>query len=440
MARARTTKGLAKRISLDYFKKRHPFRSWKWRLSLGAGAISAAAALAAISGAAERVLLPGPVSAPHAFFGSDCSSCHGGGRASRYFLTIRDERCLTCHDGPVHHESQTFMPPCAECHAEHRGRALARTKDAACVRCHASLTTRQGPTRIETRVVSFSPGGHPELGPLRAGERDKARIRLNHQVHLKPGLRGPEGAVTLQCSSCHLPDAAQGRMKPVAYQERCAACHPLAFDLASRFSAGLVAPHDKPDRIHEFLTRTFQDEIARRPARLSEPDLPVPAMQEASGRRRPGTEPLPPPARTAQEWVIRQVAIAETVLFRRDCHLCHEMTWPKGGDGRALSEISPRTLPEISPPSIPASWLPHASFSHRAHRVLACVACHKAKDSQETSDVLLPPIASCMHCHRQGGTSADCALCHLYHDRARERGLDGPLLLPVSLTAGPPLR
>jgi len=47
--------------------------------------------------------------------------------------------------------------------------------------------------------------------------------------------------------------------------------------------------------------------------------------------------------------------------------------------------------------------------------------------------VLLPTIESCRTCHgKSGGARADCAECHTYHDKSRERSFDGSLGLDRS--------
>jgi hypothetical protein len=96
-------------------------------------------------------------------------------------------------------------------------------------------------------------------------------------------------------------------------------------------------------------------------------------------------------------------------------------------------------LPRIVPPKIPVRWLLHSSFDHRAHRPLACLACHvEAKKSTDTADVLLPKMVVCQECHREGGGArAGCVECHLYHDRSKERPPDGPHTVPeLAVTAG----
>jgi hypothetical protein len=110
---------------------------------------------------------------------------------------------------------------------------------------------------------------------------------------------------------------------------------------------------------------------------------------------------------------------------RQGCPFCH-----------TVQPAEP--LPTIVPPKIPIRWQPHASFDHRAHRPLACAACHEAaRQSEDTTDVLLPKLQVCRECHRGGGGArAGCVECHLYHDRAKERSPDGPFPTVPQFVAG----
>jgi hypothetical protein len=121
-------------------------------------------------------------------------------------------------------------------------------------------------------------------------------------------------------------------------------------------------------------------------------------------------------------FVDKQLTAAERMLHGAGyaCNHCHvEKTDPAG---------RPNGLPEYFPTNVPPRWLKESVFRHDSHRLLSCVACHaQALHSNTTRDVLLPSIVSCRECHRpQGGARADCAECHRYHDRSKERGFDGP--------------
>jgi len=112
---------------------------------------------------------------------------------------------------------------------------------------------------------------------------------------------------------------------------------------------GTVAPHDKPGVVHAFSERAFAGEIASHPERISS-DL------DGTHASSPGI--------SKDEWIERQVTIAETVLFRKDCGLCHRFVVREAGSpGTALET----RLPVIAPTAIPARWLARAEFDHRSH-------------------------------------------------------------------------
>jgi mono/diheme cytochrome c family protein len=244
-----TAKSRAKRIELQYFKRLHPFRRWKLILSIAAPLVAAAALLAYAARGDQRIYMSGPVSTAHAMFATQCSECHrpsgaaattagmpGGGA---FFVKVSDKGCLRCHDGAVHHDTQAFTPSCASCHQEHKGQAvLARLGDTQCVQCHADLKTDK-PTAFATSIRHFA-SGHPEFaiavkdsGAVRrvrldrpAELKDTAQVKLNHQKHLKVGLKGlPELAalrgqqgiskekdgLQLRCTFCHETDASTSR-------------------------------------------------------------------------------------------------------------------------------------------------------------------------------------------------------------------------------------
>src|ERR1700730_1956557 len=143
--RTRTTKKLAQRIDLDYFKTLGGIPRWRRILSV----VFTAAGIGWLGWYGLRgrpkPYNAGSVARAHALFGSKCSACHVE-RAS-YQRSATDQACLACHDGPIHHDDQTFTPSCASCHVEHQGALrLASTTDAACTQCHADLQTKTGET------------------------------------------------------------------------------------------------------------------------------------------------------------------------------------------------------------------------------------------------------------------------------------------------------
>jgi hypothetical protein len=430
----RTTKTLAQRIDLSYFKRPHPLRRWRSWLSVAAPA----AALVWLGGLAvarrDTVYSPGPVSSSHAVFGARCELCHAG-RGHGFSRAVSDDRCRTCHDGPVHQPNQAFTPSCASCHGEHQQRArLQAVSDSGCTQCHSSLHTASGKHQFEPRILGFD-SVHPEFRALQQGFADPGTVKLNHEVHLKPGLKGPNGVVQMECSDCHrLPSEASGwpfgtaefrkassttapdrpaappnnaYMAPIAYAKHCFACHVLVFD--KRFTDPV--PHDKPEVVHKVLVQKYSEYISANPSELKKVSLPL--------QRIPQQLELPLP-RTPQEWTTFQVAQAELLLWQKTCKECHAV------------RPTPGPLPEIVKSSITPRWFRHATFDHQPHRMLDCAACHsRAPRSRETSDVLLPGIKLCQQCHHseaetpRQSAEARCFKCHTYHDWSKERPVKG---------------
>lgn len=413
-------------------------------------------------------------------FGMECAHCHvpappTGARAGEaqgsFWLRVSDKPCLTCHDGPIHHGTQTFAPECTSCHVEHEGHiVLASLSDLHCTRCHADLQTKAGTTPFERKIQSFH-GSHPEFAVLvkeknqarrirlddKEQLKDTAQAQLNHQKHLKPGLKGLkelqarrgmtgfwEGAEGLQltCAYCHQPDDRRAYLLPIRYEKHCGDCHPLDFDARLPET---IAPHETPLIVRAFLREVFTatlEECLRlkeggraaegaaptRKERCQELGL-IKAEEEAETARPRGRlgrreeEEAPP---SPERWVASQIGSGEAVLFKQRCKLCHTLKY------------LPDQLPEVAPTAIPIRWLPHSTFNHDAHRMLGCTECHKAGESQKTTDVLVPSIATCQECHRaSGGAGSGCVECHLYHDRTRDRGLDGPFTIRDLLTGAP---
>lgn len=414
------------------------------------------------------------------------STAAGGG----FWLRASDQACLKCHDGPIHHVDQAFNAPCASCHVEHKGHVvLASISSAHCTQCHAELEKTGSPTPFATRVDSFTTN-HPEFAVaakdggaarrvrLNADKRpeDAAKLSLNHQKHLVAGLRyldeikarqgmkglveGP-GGLQLRCTFCHQPDGQQQYMRPVTYVAHCGpVCHELKFD--EPFPA---APHDAPPVVRAFVRGVYGEAfdactaLGKPGDGNAEPGLQERCQQlglaksdnkaeddDARPRRRigRGDEPedgekpralralreVPPPEETARPrrraeaedkaapdaWVPSRVKSAESRLFKT-CAECHTLTAP-----------GPDRLPAVEPTAVPIRWLPHSRFDHGAHRPLGCAECHRASSSTRTEDVLMPSIATCRECHRDsGGARSGCVECHLYHDKAKARDLNGPL-------------
>ena len=297
-SRPQSTKIRAKRIALSYFKEPHPFRRWKFILSVAAPVVAGLWLLVVAVQGNQRVYNAGPVSTAHAMFEKDCTVCHGPGPAeggpltlaaagnAHYWLNVSDRACQACHAGPRHATDEAFTPRCTTCHVEHFGRTqLGQIGDRHCTQCHANLETKDKRDPAYHKNIP-NLGRHPEFAvSVREGQgqpkrvrldqkaelRDTAQVKLNHAKHLKVNLKGIEdlgkkpGVVgitkvkdgaQLTCTFCHQPDERGQYMLPVSYVKHCAACHPLDFD--GRFP-DTVVPHDTPAIVHAFLRGTLSE-------------------------------------------------------------------------------------------------------------------------------------------------------------------------------------
>jgi len=438
LPRTRTTKKLAQRIDLDYFKRPSPLRRWRLWLSIAAPAFAVLCVAWFGLRSDRRVYSAGTLSSSHAVLTKQCSACHVS-NLGFYDEKVIDQKCVSCHDGSVHHATQSFTPSCASCHAEHRGAIrLTSTSDSNCTQCHAELVARTGTLTIVPDISSFE-ANHPEFAALRPGRRDPGTIQLNHHVHLQPNLLGPNGSrVQMICSDCHrsAADAAgpwpygdsksmagaaakgstsnedvnetnvaalsRAYMAPATYAQTCAACHTLQFD--KRLADAV--PHDKPEVIHPFLIAKLQAYIAAHPEDLRVPRDPSRDLPE---------KPILADYRllTPPQWVGERAAEDEELLWRKTCKQCHEIIVEEGA-----------TLPKIAPSNITSRYMPRANFDHSQHGLVDCASCHAATTtSQLNSDVLIPGIATCRACHHSGAEAAEsrCFECHTYHDPAQRK-------------------
>lgn len=457
MARTRTTKKLAQRIDLNYFKWPTPLKRAKFWLSLALLLLAFFWITEKNLSRDSRVYSSGRLSRAHAVLEKECSACHLR-QAGSFSAKVADSSCLDCHDGPSHHPSQIPAPNCSTCHTEHHGGAsLSAVSDLACASCHADLKSSHPDTQYVAQITSFE-RGHSEFAALRsvagAPGSDPATVKLNHAIHMKP-IRGPSGTlVNLECGNCHSPTAVApsltysdaryraaavtykesdeslplpteslkprkpitGRelMAPVKFAYACAACHLLTFD--ERFDEGV--PHDKPEVVRGFLIKQFQQYIAAHPAEVR--------VQRDPGRDLSG-QPLPQMrALTPAQWVAERTAEAEELLWRKTCKQCHALTTPQSS-----------ALPQVAAANVRTSWMPHSKFNHDAHRGFTCVSCHaKALTSTESSDILLPGIPTCKTCHAPGPAHADsrCSECHTYHDWSKRKEVTPKFTLPALKT------
>ena len=471
MARTRTTKKLAQRIDLNYFKRPSPYKRAKLWLSVLLPVLALSWIAWRSFAKDSRVYSSGRMSAAHAVLEKECAVCHFQ-KAGVFSAKAADTACLACHDGPIHHTTQVKTLECAMCHTEHRGRInIAATTNQACAECHAGLRTTAGSPHYAANIRSFE-DGHPQFVASREGARDPSTIKLNHAIHMKPIRRGPTGPIVqLECGDCHRPAAVSaswiyadarytpakpsyseqeetlpvsgstlpphtavtGRelMAPVKFATGCASCHLLTFD--KHFDEG--APHDKPEVVHAFLVKKFQAYIAAHPGDVRVVREP---KRDLTGK------PIPPEVRilTPAQWVSERTADAEQLLWRKTCKECHALTQASGAPFPEVQDSNSKSapaLPQVAHAKITVRWMPHTKFDHDAHRGFTCVSCHKkALGSTESSDVLLPGIATCQTCHAPGSDHAEsrCFECHTYHDWSKRKEVTPKFTLPALRTGG----
>ena len=453
MPRVRTTKALAQRIDLNYFKRPIPLRRARFWLCLLIPLAGLAWAGTHLGAKDFRPYSSGPLSKGHVLLTKDCETCHAPEKgASTFLVHSSDKACMACHDGPIHQTEQKFEPNCGSCHVEHKGGVrLIATSNESCSQCHANLQTKTGSTKYAHAINTFNTD-HPDFAVFRDHRKDTGTIKFNHRVHMKKDILGPHGPVQMQCFDCHrapastaawqygtpgapgaasvvpasaqagqvakadiyAPDPARALMTMPKFAESCSACHLLQFD--KRLPE--QAPHDKPEVVRAFVVKKLEAYIAAHPAELREnadevqrlPNRPV-----ASGR-----------VLTPAQWVAEKTQDAEKLLWGKTCRQCHIIS---------IAENQP--LPKVADTNYTLHWLPQARFDHDAHRGFACASCHpKALTSQDMAEILLPNIKTCQDCHAPGPNHAEsrCFECHAYHDWSKRKEIM-PTFVPSVLRA-----
>src|SRR5215831_15335733 len=326
---------------------------------------------------------------------------------------------------------------CGECHAEHQGgERPVRTDSGLCTQCHADLKARLATTKLENAADFVR--AHPEFklmlwrGPsdddyIRAAPTDVAnfrqqtRLKFPHDVHLKPGLRTPNGRVTLTCDRCHVPEPGGKTFKPADMNHDCIECHKLNFE-----------PYDPTRQVDHGSARkawlTIQDFYAN----IELKDAPVDTVDTGEIQRR-----IPNPSAKAMteaerlQGRVRAQARADTAgayLFenpKSGCPYCHDVT-RRPEEARQGANDVPW---EIASVHLPRTFMPKARFDHERHRTgkdktgnpISCASCHESVLRYKSSaDLSIPGIESCRVCH--GGNTqvatvvpTSCESCHRYH-------------------------
>ncbi|OGP09667.1 MAG: hypothetical protein A2048_03995 [Deltaproteobacteria bacterium GWA2_45_12] len=401
METKRTTKALAARIQMDYLNKVGPLLYWR-NILIGILCLVVVAWLGIdFFFCGQKSVSPGPVSPAHRLFEHECSLCH-----TNNFSAVPDTSCLSCHNERIHNKNQTTPPRCASCHTEHTREIILPLSNAGCISCHSNLKLENGKEpKANPHITSFTKD-HPDWDYLSKNTNDSTDIKLNHKIHMKPGLEGPEGKkIDMQCSDCHKVDmekdpAGVYRNAPIDHKEHCMSCHALTFDA---FYPDAQAPHKKPEEVKNFIESFYQE-------KMKTGDMGQTPTRDFAGPKARAVADASP-----VEGYTQKVDKALAHLFGKKCQLCHSFKWTEG------------ELPTIPKVEMKDSFLDKGTFHHAPHRAMTCTTCHiKNRESEKTEDILIPDIKTCQPCHKAGGSAGEsCAVCHKYHSDEPEKVMEG---------------
>jgi len=402
----------------------------------------------------------GSISLMHANLKNDCKSCH-----TDAFVAVKDKACFECHTTLKDHASKDnmkiakpvpsdfgrkldkisvmFARPverCASCHVEHNTRAkIIPTSQKLCIDCHRNLDKSMANLKLEN--VSDFGNDHPQFSPsvitvpdfkspvmtrmsLDGNPKGSSGLKFPHKLHLKDSggvarmasrLGEKHGfADGLDCADCHRPEAGGALFDPVNMQQDCAVCHDLGFEDDGGYLRTMR--HGEPEEVIATM-RDFY--LAKALSNIRDAEM------NSQTRRRPGR------ASSLRDLNRRELAFKQAdnrtaakvnSIFSKGgaCFDCHVIDRP-----HKKGSLNFR----IRPISVNDQFYFKSTFDHKTHDIgnLECQTCHKAKESEFSSDVLLPKIEICRDCHvgedryRRGGKMAKgtlpttCLTCHAYH-------------------------
>lgn len=377
----------------------------------------------------------GALSTAHHGLEDNCEACH-----VEPFQSVRDETCLTCHEGIGDHaeipRQNTGRGPlskgdeiqwaiadmfgkegqgsCTTCHTEHEGAGrMEPTAQKFCAECHDGMDSRLTDTALANAAdfgdahPQFQAVFHPTLGSdatarisLSKNPKEQHGLKFPHELHMnKAGgvarMASNIGAKqgygdSLVCADCHTPTADKNSFLPVDMEENCESCHSLVYD-----------------RVGTTFRSLRHGNVAQMQADLRAMDR-APRRPVTTGRRRPGEyaqggryyQNFGRPARS-------YIAVNRALAPDGVCGECHI---PTTNNGKA----------DVMPVHLRDSYFMHGYFDHKAHEQEDCTTCHAADTSKSATDLLMPDIAICRDCHlgeqaTQAEVPSSCAMCHSYH-------------------------
>jgi hypothetical protein len=461
---AHTQKQIAERLkkSLDYFKRPHPFRTWRRRIYVLGMLAGTAAVMLYHKLGDERFYSPGDISRSHAPFAHKCDKCHvqqaGLAQLPAMLRGVASSAlqagCIDCHKAHDFHQPNVVANiSCLACHREHTGSGrMPDPTDTHCAACHNNAPVMQAsyekgksvppeklhrpapgglvrfeplrPERGFTQLIASFDTDHPEFQIHREKLRDPNTLRFNHQRHEADDIP-LIGGRRLDCADCHRPDATGRHFQRMTFEANCRACHALQFDPET---PDLHLPHGDPEALRAFL-RTLPTQYAR--YALNVKKLPASEvngfvaqqMTRIRTRYRSG-ENLEEQAFFSTAKVAPAMRVGDLPEQGRPlfpgCAYCHQVQRVAGA------------APRVTKPFIPDRWLSRSEFNHARHAGIACRDCHHVSQSRDTADVLLPGIDTCRQCHAPkiadkpgSGVVHTCITCHSYHARSQNHPLIG---------------
>lgn len=380
---------------------------------------------------------------------------------------LSESRCQHCH---LEHQGNDALLQrgdrlCLTCHADMKAKLGSSLAD-------AQFT---GDGRSDGRVSSFV-AGHPQFRPSIVAEvhadgkerfrrtpigsadtvESKSGLKFSHKIHLKRirGFGGDDQTTRLKCASCHTLSSTGEMMTKATFAHDCQPCHWHKLTIAEVAGAREL-PHADPELVRHALIDFYSNLVLN--GRSEDP-----AVANA-GVRRPGTAGSSQECRgTPREVAECDAALAIARWFDSDtasdeekkgpCFTCHIQTGDAGAASCQIPDVAKVRLLPLLPERAPQPdrrrellldagcererssagerWLPFAKFNHAAHAglrypapssaKLTCEGCHRAKDADAATVVLLPPIEKCRQCH--GGEqpaanriASSCLMCHEFH-------------------------
>ena len=372
---------------------------------------------------------PGKISSAHQNFADDCRQCH-----DKPFARVADTSCEACHKTVGAHitadkslQHSTFEGQrCATCHKDHQGLDGMKKVDAVgCVQCHGDIR-RYAPKSALGNMADFA-DTHPafRLSLVQPGRpatvkrvtqdvalKNPTGLKFPHDIHLaKAGIKSPQGLpvnqgrVVMECANCHALDAAGAGYAPVQMEQHCQSCHQLAVDPQA---PQRQVPHRKPAEVALAVRDIY--------ATLAVERYPADLVTVNSLLQRPGAQPAVARSGSAARWVQDQTQLALVGMMESPkglCLTCHTVTPKPVAAGQSVDW-------DIGSIALTQHWLPKSTFSHAQHKNAACSDCHSPEKSKDSSDILIPDIASCRTCHagakpEKNKVVSTCDSCHGFH-------------------------